>query len=224
MFRDREDAAGQLAESLAKYRGQNAVVVALARGAVPMGCLLAEALKAELYVLVVRKIGAPGNPELAIGAISDGDQPETWLNEALVRMLEVPEAYIERAVQLQTDELQRRKAAYGADRRNPSLRGRKVILTDDGIATGATMHIALRAIRNQHPSKCILAIPVAPPDSVEELRMDVDELVCLQQPVPFSAVGLHYQKFLQVTDDEVIELLKNFDSRTIALQSRPVRQ
>lgn len=219
MFRDRKEAAERLAEALSAYRKQHAVVAALARGAVPMGCLLAEALEAELYVLVVRKIGAPGNPELAIGAISDGEHPQRWMNEELVRMLGVSESYIERAVEVQTGELQRRKSAYGADRRNPPLAGRTVILTDDGIATGATMRIALAAVGRQDPARRILAIPVAPRDSVAELRPLVDELVCLEQPTPFRAVGLHYREFTQVSDEQVKKLLEDFDSRKLGLQS-----
>jgi len=219
VFRDREEAAEKLAGALLAYRGKNAVVAALARGAVPMGCLLAEALEADLYVLVVRKIGAPGNPELAIGAISDGEHPQRWMNEELVRLLGVSDDYIERAAALQAEELQRRKEAYGADRRNPELAGRTVILTDDGIATGATMRIALAAVKRQDPARCVLAIPVAPPDSVAELRGEVDELVCLRQPWPFRAVGLHYREFLQVSDEQVARLLRDFDSRTVRLQS-----
>jgi putative phosphoribosyl transferase len=213
MFRNREEAARQLAERLRAYRGRGVVVAALARGAVPMGCQLARALEAELYVVVVRKLGAPGNPELAIGAISGGDPPDAWLNHELIARLGVAEAYLQRAIERQTAELLRRKAAYGADRRNPDLRGRTVILTDDGIATGATIRIALEAVRRQQPARCILAVPVAAPDSVSELRPLVDELVCLEQPSPFYAVGAHFQQFTQVDDSEVIRLLAQFDSR-----------
>ena len=213
MFKDRQEAAQQLAERLSSYRGKHAVVAALARGAVPMGCQLAEVLEAELYVLVVRKIGAPGNPELAIGAISDGEEPDTWLNRPLIEALGVPTAYVESAISLQSEELARRKAAYGADQRNPSLQGRTVILTDDGIATGATIRIALAALRRQRPARCILAVPVAAREAVADLRPAVDEMICLQQPEPFMAVGAHYEHFGQVEDTEVIELLRAFDRR-----------
>lgn len=212
MFRNREDAAQRLAERLREHRGQGVVVAALARGAVPMGCQLARGLDAQLYIVVVRKIGAPGNPELAIGAIANGEHPDIWLNEPLIRQLGVSESYVQNATEQQAQELRRREAAYGADRRNPSLRGRTVILTDDGIATGATIRIALAAVRRQQPARCILAVPVAARESAAELRREVDELVCLQQPEPFMAVGAHYAHFSQVDDEEVIRLIREFDA------------
>ena len=215
MFQDREQAARRLADRLADHAGRGTVVAALARGAVPMGCLLAEALDAELYVLVVRKIGAPGNRELAIGAITDGEHPQTWLNHHLVQALGVTEAYIAEAVRRETLELQRRKQAYGADLRNPPLAGRTVIVTDDGIATGATMRMALAAVRRQRPARCILAVPVAPPEALPALREAVDEVICLEQPRPFGSVGQHYLRFSQVDDDEVVRLLADFDRRRL---------
>jgi len=213
MFRDRHEAAQQLAERLHPYRGQETVVAALARGAVPMGCELAEALDANLYVVVVRKIGAPGNPELAIGAITDGDAPATWLNRRLISLLRVSDDYLQLAIDQQFRELMRRKQAYGTDQRNPSLQGRTVILTDDGIATGATIRIALQAIKRQRPARCILAVPVAARDAIDSLRSEVDDLICLQQPEPFEAVGAHYRHFNQVEDSQVIDLLHDFDRR-----------
>jgi predicted phosphoribosyltransferase len=222
MFRNREDAAQQLAERLRAYRGRGAVVAALARGAIPMGCQLATELEADLYVVVVRKIGAPGNPELALGAISGGDPPDIWLNQDLVARLGVADSYLQGAIAQQTKELVRRMEAYGADRRNPDLRGKSVILTDDGIATGATIRIALDAIRRRQPARCVLAVPVAPTESVSELRPLVDELICLEQPSPFYAVGAHFEEFTQVSDQQVVLCLADFDARrTVAAGAAP---
>lgn len=212
MFRNREEAARQLAERLRAYHGQGVVVAALARGAIPMGCQLARELDAELHVVVVRKIGAPGNPELALGAISGGDPPDIWLNHELIARLGVADSYLQEAIAQQTTELLRRMEAYGAAARNPELRGRTVILTDDGIATGATIRIALRAIRRRQPARCVLAVPIAAPETVSELRPLVDELVCLEQPSPFYAVGAHYEEFTQVSDQQVIRWLADFDA------------
>ncbi len=211
MFKDRQDAARQLAQQLQAYRGKNAVVAALARGAVPMGCHLALALEAELFLVVVRKIGAPGNPELAIGAISNTRNPQTWINQQLIRLLGISDRYVEDEIARQRLELKRRSQLYGADRRNPSLENRTVILTDDGIATGATMRIALTAVKQQRPARCVLAVPLAARETVADLSGEVDDLICLQQPDPFIAVGAHFEHFSQVDDDEVIRLLTQFD-------------
>jgi putative phosphoribosyl transferase len=213
VFHDRNDAARQLASRLLPYRGGGTVIAALARGAIPIGCALAAALDAELYVLVVRKIGSPGNPELAIGAISDGPSPSTWLNRSLIRSLGVPQRYIDAAIREQSMELKRRQRRYATDTRNPDLTGRRVILTDDGMATGASMRMALRVIKRQQPARCIVAVPVAAHDSVIELASEADEIICLEQPEPFTAVGAHYVRFEQVGDDEVIELLRGYDRR-----------
>jgi len=221
MFRDREDAARQLAARLESHRGAGVVVAALARGAVPMGCHLAAALDAQLYVVVARKLGAPGNPELAIGAISDGNQPRTWLNEELILTLGLRQSYVDRAIAEQTRELKRREQAWGTRSRNPSLQNKTVILTDDGIATGATIRIAIAAIRAQHPARLVLAVPVAARETLAELRGRVDELICLQQPEPFVAVGAHFERFVQVGDDEVACLLQAFDARATGHEPPP---
>jgi predicted phosphoribosyltransferase len=218
VFNDREDAAGQLASRLESYRGGGTVIAALARGAIPMGCALAEALDAELYVLVVRKIGAPGNPELAIGAISDGRSPDAWLNRPLIRSLGISQRYIDAAIQEQSAELKRRQEQYATCMRNPDLAGRRVILTDDGMATGASMRMAVRVIERQNPACCIVAVPVAARDAVVDLASEVDEMICLEQPEPFIAVGAHYARFDQVDDDEVLASLRKYDRRRAGVE------
>lgn len=207
MFADRTDAGRRLAETLSGLRIEKPVVLALPRGGVPVAFEVARALKAPLDVVLVRKIGAPHQPELAIAAVVDGSRPETVFNREVIDALGVDESYIERERQRQLAEIERRRAIYVANRPRPPIAGHTVILVDDGIATGATIRAALHAIRRAHPRRVVLAIPVAPRDTVEDLKDEADEVICLSTPDFFMAIGAHYRDFTQTTDEEVVELL-----------------
>lgn len=204
-FADRRDAGRRLAAALADVGGEAPLVLALPRGGVPVGLEVAKALKAELGLLLVRKIGAPGDPELGLGALVDGDPPQLVLNDDLVRAVAPRRGYIEAERQRQAEEIARRRRLYGV---GPlSVEGRTVVLVDDGIATGGTVRAALAGLARQHPAKVILAVPVGPEDTVEKLRPLCDDLVCLHTPELFRAVGEHYADFTQTTDAEVVSLL-----------------
>lgn len=205
MFEDRVDAGRRLAARLGRYRGTNAIVLAIPRGGVVVGYEVASSLGIPLDVVIPRKLGAPGQPELAIGAIGDGI---SVLNQQIVDYLRVPQRYIEAEIEQQRRELERRLTLYRGDRPFPDLRGRTAVLVDDGIATGYTTIAAARSVRARQPEKLVLAVPVAPAEGVELLRPEVDEIVVLETPEPFFAVGSWYADFGQTTDAEVIELLE----------------
>jgi putative phosphoribosyl transferase len=207
LFRDRRDAGRRLAAALEPYRGERPVVLALPRGGVPVAFEVAKAFAAPLDVLLVRKIGAPGHEELALGAIVDGDDPQLVLNEDVVRSARPPSGYIEAEKMRQLAEIERRRQSYAGDRSALSATGRVAIVIDDGIATGATVKAALRGLSRQGPARLVLAVPVAPAESLEELRAECDDMVCLATPEPFYAVGPHYRDFGQTTDKEVVQLL-----------------
>jgi putative phosphoribosyl transferase len=205
-FRNRTEAGQILARALAaKHRGDNAVVLALPRGGVPVAYEVAEALKAPLDIFLVRKLGVPGHEELAMGAIASGGI--RVLNDDVVRSLGVRPQDIERTAAMETQEIARRERAYRGDRPPPDLRGRDVILIDDGLATGSTMRAAAQAVRTQGPSRILVAVPVAAESTCQAFRGEVDDVVCVFTPEPFYAVGLWYQDFTQTTDDEVRALL-----------------
>lgn len=206
-FTDRRDAGRRLAGAMAHLKGSNAIVLALPRGGVPVGFEVARALDANLDVLIVRKIGAPGHEELGIGAIVGGPRPELVLNEDVAQMVGASSRYVEMEKARQLTEIERRKLVYRGDRPSPSVAGRTVIVVDDGIATGSTMKAALKALRRMEPARLVLAVPVAPPDSIAALASECDEVVCLSQPWPFFAVGAHYADFRQTEDSEVVRLL-----------------
>jgi putative phosphoribosyl transferase len=208
VFLDRTDAGRRLAERLTRFREQRPVVLALPRGGVPVAFEIARALDVPLDVVLVRKIGAPSQPELAVAAVVDGAQPETVLNREVMEALGVDERYIAEERTRQLAEIERRRALYVAGRPRPAIAGHIVILVDDGIATGATVRAALHAIRRAHPRRLVLAVPVAPPDTVESLKADADEVICLSTPAFFSAISIHYADFTQTTDEEVIALLE----------------
>lgn len=210
MFTDRDDAARQLCEKLTSYGGDGTVVVGLARGGVVLAYRIAKTLDADLGVLIVRKLGAPFNPELAIGAICDGDEPHVYLNERLIGEIGVSQRHVKQVIDEQSKELRRREAAYTRHLPAPVLRDRTVIVTDDGIATGATVRVAIEAVKRSEPRECILAVPVASPRALRDLEPMVDRLVCLHSPEFFYAVGQFYGRFDEVTDDDVIELLERF--------------
>ena len=207
VFKDRKDAGHRLAEALERFKGQDPVVLALPRGGVPVGLEVARALGAPLDVLLVRKIGVPGQEELALGAIVDGEHPTFVLNENVAAMVGPSPAYVEAEKKRQLAEIERRKRLYRGDREAVDIRGRTVIVVDDGIATGATMKAALRGVRQAQPKRLVLAVPVAPREALAEFRNESDEVVCLETPEPFHAVGLHYADFGQTSDEDVVALL-----------------
>lgn len=209
MFKHRQDAGRQLAERLMHRRGQDPVVFGLPRGGVVVAAEVAEALGSPLDVLVVRKLGAPHQPELAIGAVTDGDQPQQILNEVLIRRLAVDQSYIDAQIAAQLDEVRWRQRLYRRGRPPVGVRGRTVIVVDDGIATGATVRAGIAGLRRSEPRHLVLAVPVAPPETVESLRGEVDELVCLHTPASFTAVGAFYLDFRQTSDEEVVALLEH---------------
>jgi putative phosphoribosyl transferase len=208
-LRNREDAARQLVDSLRSLGGPPVVIAALARGGVALGVVLAKELDAELTVLLVRKIGAPGNPELAVGAVCDGPHPQQFVNWPLVDTLGVDEAYLSRATRNQLAEIERRKQAYQGQMPEPDLAGKTVVVTDDGIATGATMTVAIAAVRARGAARIVLAVPVASAEALATLTPLVDEVICLYRPEFFYAVGAHYEQFRQVDDDAVIALMQS---------------
>jgi putative phosphoribosyl transferase len=207
LFRDRADAGRRLADRLRSIALDAPVVLGLPRGGVVVAAEVARALDAPLDVLVVRKLGAPGHPELGIGAVADGDPPLVLVNDDVIRGLRVRDAYLARETAAQLDEVRRRETHLRAGRPAPALRDRGVIVVDDGIATGGTVRVALRAVRRTEAARVVLAVPVAPPEVVAALAAEADLVVCLEAPDGFTAVGQFYDDFRQTTDDEVTALL-----------------
>ncbi len=206
-FADRVEAGRRLAERLSRYAGRNDVVVlALPRGGVPVAAEVARAIGAPLDVFLVRKLGVPGHPELAMGAIAEGGVEV--LNDQVIRDLDIPGVAVRQETSRERIELERRDALYRQGRPRPPIRGRIVVLVDDGLATGASMRAAVIALRRLEPARVVVAVPVGAMDTCERLRLDADELVCLTTPEPFRAVGLWYGRFDPTTDEEVQELLK----------------
>jgi putative phosphoribosyl transferase len=208
VFSDRTEAGRRLAERLEHLKDQQLVVLALPRGGVPVAYEVAKALEAPLDLVLVRKIGAPFQPELAIGAVVDGERPELVLNRDVVDEYRISESYVESERRRQLDEIERRRELYLAGRPRAPIRDRTAIVIDDGIATGATMEAALLATRRAAPERLMLAVPVAPPDTIERLRSEIDEVVCLTVPAFLGAIGSFYRDFRQLDDAEVIELLQ----------------
>ncbi len=207
MFSNRREAGRKLALALARFKSEQPVILALPRGGVPVAYEVALALSAVLDVVIVRKLGAPGQPELGIGAVVDGDQPESVLDADSVRLLQVSKQFIEGEIAHELKEIDRRQQLYRGSRPAVPVAGRTVIVVDDGIATGGSMRAALRGLRRAAPRKLVLAVPVAPSDTLERLRPEVDEIVCLATPPLFHAVGQFYSDFRQTSDEEVIKLL-----------------
>jgi len=207
MFRDRIDAGRQLARALKDYAGQHPVVLALPRGGVPVAAEVATSLNAPLDLVLVRKIGVPGQPEYAMGAVADGPAPIAVRNADVIAFSGISDEAFAAARDRQLAEIERRRARYLGTRARPDLSGRTVIVVDDGIATGATTRAALRAVRAGHPARIVLAVPVAPTDVLRQLAGEADAIVCLEDHVDFGAVGYFYRDFREVSDAEVIVLL-----------------
>lgn len=206
-IKNREEAGKKLAEQLAAYKDKEDVwILALPRGGVPVAEQIARALKAPLEVFIVRKLGVPGHQELAMGAIASGGV--RVMNMDVVRSLGISEEQIEMVAEAERRELDRREKQYRGERPALALSGKTVILVDDGVATGATMRVAIKALREVEPQKLVIAVPVAPPDTCEVLRREVDELVCPCRPSPFRAISLWYEDFPQVSDETVERILK----------------
>src|SRR2546421_6309597 len=205
-YPDRQHAGRELGERLRLFAGRpDLIVLGLPRGGVPVAAEVAKALGAPLGVFVVRKLGVPGHEEFAMGAVASGGV--LLLDEGVVRRLRLRREEVERKVAEELRELERRERAYRDGREPPELDGKTVILVDDGLATGATMHAAALAVRRLNPARVVVAVPVAAAETCEELRAVVDETVCLLTPHPFRAVGLWYEDFAQTSDDEVRRLL-----------------
>ncbi len=212
-FRDRKEAGKLLAAQLAAYANQqDLIVLALPRGGVPVGFEIAQALHAPLDVIVVRKLGVPGQEELAMGAIATSGI--RILNKDVVQFLNIPDEVVDHVTAQELKELERRERLYRGERPAYDVGGRTIILVDDGIATGATMHAAVAAIKQRQPTCIIIAVPTAAPSTCDEFAMEVDELVCVIRPEPFIAVGYWYRQFSQTSDEEVHHLLEQANQRT----------
>lgn len=205
-FQDRAEAGRLLGAELATHKlPVNTIALALPRGGLPVGVEVAEALRAPLDIVVVRKLGVPWQPELAMGAIAGGTRV---LDHELVRELNISSEDLEAVVARETQEMERREKLYRSGLPAPNLRGRTVVLVDDGLATGSTMVAAARHVRSTHPQRVIIAVPVGSSQACNRLKTEADECICLAEPEPFFAVGEWYTDFRQVTDSEVQEILK----------------
>jgi predicted phosphoribosyltransferase len=218
IFDDRIQAAELLAQRLERYRGQNPLVLAIPRGAVPMARVIADALEGDLDVVLVHKLGAPFQPEFAIGSVSESG--DVYLGD-LVQQLEIGQEYIDREVERELETLRQRRARYTPVRKSMSAQDRIAIVVDNGVATGWTMLAALRAVRRQQPKKLVAAMAAAPADSLPKMEAEADEIVCLTAPEDFLAVGQFFLDFRQVTDEEVVEVLRKAPAVKRQLQGGP---
>jgi len=207
MFADRIDAGRRLAAKLKGFKDAAPVVLALPRGGVPVGFEIASAIAAPLDVILVRKIGAPFQQELALGAIVGNGAIERVMDSALIAELDVSRDYLEKEIAQQSAEIDRRRKLYYGARQPADIRDKTAIVVDDGIATGYTMRAAIRATWQREPRRIVMAVPVAPPQTIEALRQEVDEIVCLAMPEDLWAIGAYYSDFRQIEDEEVIDLL-----------------
>ncbi|HYE00067.1 MAG TPA: phosphoribosyltransferase family protein [Alphaproteobacteria bacterium] len=214
-LRDRLEAGRLLAERLEHLRDRRPVVLALPRGGVPVGYEIAQRLEAPLDILLVRKIGAPEQPELAVGAVVDGPETHTLVNDRVVEDLGVTDEYIAEARDRGMEEIERRRQLFAAGRPPIDLKGRTVIMVDDGIATGATVRASIAALRMQLPAHVVLAVPVAPAETALALAAECDELVILAKPDQFHAVSAYYQDFRQLDDEDVIHWLKRLPAQVL---------
>ena len=207
IFKDRKQAGELLAEEVARHGYADPVVFGLPRGGVPVAAEVAAKLKAPLDVILVRKIGAPTQPELAIGAVVDGATPKIVRNEELIRELGIPDEVVREEAQRQLEIIEARRKLWVAGRERVPVKGRTAIIVDDGIATGATVRASLHALKRQGSKRTVVATPVAPMQAVEALRQEADDVVCLEAPEYFGAIGFFYLDFSQVSDAEVSRLL-----------------
>jgi putative phosphoribosyl transferase len=213
-FHDRSDAGRRLAQVLIRYKDSGAVVLALPRGGVPVAAAIATMLHAPLDLVLVRKIGVPYQPELAMGAIADGGSEIIVRNEDVIEAAGVTEAEFDLVRDAERMEIERRRSLYLGDRRRPEVKGRVAIVVDDGVATGATTRAALRAVRARGPKKLVLAVPVAPSDTLAAMGDEADEMVCLEVHEAFGAIGFYYANFRQVSDEEVVSILERLGAAT----------
>jgi predicted phosphoribosyltransferase len=212
-FRDRSEAGRKLAAALAGYKDQGPVVLALPRGGVPVAAEVARALEAPIDLILVRKVGVPFQPELAMGAVVDGAAPIIVRNEDVIALAGIEESAFKAVCDRELAEIERRRRLYLGSRERVEVAGRTAIVIDDGVATGATTRAALRATRMRNPARLVLAVPVAPTDNLAELRSQADDVVCLEDHAFFGAIGFYYSDFRQISDDEVIEILARFPVR-----------
>jgi putative phosphoribosyl transferase len=221
MFSDRNEAGKALAAALAQENLRSPVILALPRGGVPVAAAIARELGAPLDIVIVRKVGAPGNPELAIAAIVDGNPPDVVLNREIIEAYDLDEGEIARRVSSERPELERRRLAYRGNRQALSVTGKTAVLVDDGAATGASMSVAIRALRRRSPQRIVVALPVAPADVAARLAQEADLVVCLRKPVQFRALGYHYRNFEQLRDEEVLTALGENRRRSAAKSAGP---
>jgi putative phosphoribosyl transferase len=215
-FQDRTDAGRRLAQALANYRDQQPVVFALPRGGVVVAAEVALACGSPLDLLLVRKIGVPQQPELAMGAVVDGGAPLVVRNEDVINAVDVSESEFKVVCDRELAEIERRRKHYLGDRKPVDATGRTAIIVDDGIATGATVRAALRATRLRNPAKLVLAVPVAPTDTIAQLRAEADDVICLEEHEFFAAIAFYYSDFRQVSDRTVIDTLKRVPTPPIS--------
>lgn len=213
MYTDRREAGLKLLEALPPLDAQNTVVLALPRGGLPVADVIADALDVPLDVALVRKVGYPGQPEFAIAAVTDGADPKITINEEVAKRAGLDVAGIRKLAERELPELHRRRQVYLKGRPAIPLAGKTVVVVDDGIATGATMRAALRLVRAENPARLIAAVPVGPPDTIASIGQDCDQMICLERPAQFGAVGQHYRRFDQTADATVIEILDRHASK-----------
>lgn len=207
MFRDRQEAGQKLGAALKPLQLKDPIVLALPRGGVPVAAEVAKALEAPLDLMIVRKVGAPGNPELAVAAIVDGDPPDVVLNREIVEAYALDDGALRVLIAQERPELERRRAAYRGKDLPLAVAGKTVIVVDDGAATGTTMKVAIRALKRRSPRKIVVALPVAPTDTANELAQEADLMICLSQPARFRALSYYYGNFPQLSDSEVLDIM-----------------
>jgi putative phosphoribosyl transferase len=220
-FRNRTDAGGQLARALSGYKDRHPVVLALPRGGVAVAAEVAAALEAPLDLILVRKIGVPAQPELAMGAVVDGADPIVVRNDDVIRLTGVDEPEFKTVCDAELAEIERRRRRYLGSRERAEVAHRVAIVIDDGIATGATTRAALRATRMRNPARLVLAVPVAPTEALPEMRQEADDVVCLEDYEDFGAIGFYYSDFRQISDQEVIDTLARFPARGYGNTRKP---
>ena len=210
VFQNRTDAGRRLASALIRYKSLHPVVLALPRGGVPVAAEVAAALEAPLDLVLVRKIGVPNQPELAMGAVTDGKAPTVIRNSEIIEICGISAQEFDAVANQELAEIERRRSRYIGDRSRAEVEGQVAIIIDDGIATGATTLAAIQAVRSRKPRELVLAVPVAPLDTVKKLHSEVDAIVCLDTPEDMGAIGYFYRDFHQIRDEEVIAALKRF--------------